>query len=71
MCPDYEDHIFNRVVSDISIMLSEITLTISDCIETISPVESELVASLGTTEMEITETTRFKKKIIIKKNPDL
>ena len=61
MYPDYEDQIFNRVISDISIMLWEITLTISDCIETISPVESELVASLGTTEMEITETTRFKK----------
>ena len=41
MYPDLEDRIFNRVISDISAVLRETTLTISDAIQTDSPVESE------------------------------
>ena len=43
-------------------MLRETTLTISDSIETVSPVESEImrVVSLSTTKMP--EITRFKTK---------
>ena len=35
--PDPEDRIFNRVISDISVVLRETTLTISHSIETGSP----------------------------------
>ena len=38
-----KDRNFNRVISDISIVLRETTLTISDFIETGSPVESKIV----------------------------
>ena len=56
-----EDRIFNRVMSDISVVLREVTLTTLDSIGTISPVESEKVrlVSLGTTK--ITGITRSKK----------
>ena len=55
-----EDRIFNRVIWDISVVVRETTLTISDSTETVSPVKSQIVrvASLDTTE--ITEITRFK-----------
>ena len=38
--PDPEDRISHRVISDISVLLKETTLTISDSIETGSPVET-------------------------------
>ena len=61
--PDPEDRIFNRVISDISVVKREITLTISDTIEIVSPGESEMgtVVSLSTTE--ISEITRFENTI--------
>ena len=40
--PDPEDWIFNRVVSDISVVLRKTTLTISVSSETGSPVETEI-----------------------------
>ena len=52
---DPEDRTFNHVISDISIVLREATLTISDSIETVSAVESEImrVVSLSTTEITL------------------
>ena len=41
--PNPEDWIFNRVISDISIVQRETTLTISDSVEIVSPVESKIV----------------------------
>ena len=57
--PDPKHRILNRVISDISVLLRETTHLISDSIDTVSTVESEIVrvVSLGTTE--ITEITRF------------
>ena len=51
--PDYEDRIFNRIISDFSVVPRETTLTISDYIETGSPVEIEIVRAvlLSTTEL--------------------
>ena len=43
--PNPIDRIFTDVISDIFTMLTEITLTISDPNETVSPVESEIVKS--------------------------
>ena len=54
---------FNGVISDISVVLKETSLTITDSVETSSPVESEIVQvvySLSSTE--IPEKTRYKKK---------
>ena len=64
---DPEDRIFYPVISDISVALRETTLTISDSIETDSPVETELVRvdALGTTKM--TNISRFKKTIFREK----
>ena len=59
--PDPEDRIFNRFISDISIVLRETTLTISGSIETVSPVESERVRVVSLSSTEITEITRFQK----------
>ena len=50
--PDPEDGIFNRVIFDISIVLRETTLTVSDSIETVK------LVSLSTTE--ITQITRLR-----------
>ena len=60
---DPEDRMFDRIIYDVSIVLRETTLTISDSIVTGTPVESEIerVVSLSTTK--ISEITRFKKKI--------
>ena len=52
---------FNRVISDISVVLREITVTISDSIETVSPVESEIVRVFSLSTTEITEKTRSNK----------
>ena len=62
--PHREDRIFNRnrVISDISILQREATLTILDSIETISPVETEIVRVVSVSTMEITEMTRLRKK---------
>ena len=48
-----EKRTFNRVISDISVVPKETTRTMSDSIETSSPVESGVVrvVSLGTTEI--------------------
>ena len=54
-----KDRIFIRVISDISVVLRETTLTIPDSIETVSSVEYEIVGSLCTTEL--IEITLFKK----------
>ena len=51
---DAKDRIFNRVIWDISIVLRETTLTISDSIETASPVESEIVRLVSIVTTEIT-----------------
>ena len=61
--PDPEDRIFNRVISDISVVLRETTLTISDSIEAGSAVESEIVCVVvSLSKTEITEITGLKKK---------
>ena len=58
---DPEDRIFNRVISDISVVLRETTVTISDSIEPDSAVESEIVSVVVfLNNTEITEITRFK-----------
>ena len=62
--PDLEDRVFNRVISDISVVLGETTLTISDSVETGSPVESEIVRVVSLRTAELTEITRFKNPII-------
>ena len=61
--PDPEDRIFNRNISDIFVVLRETTLTVSDSIETGSPVETEKVRVISLSTTEITEITRFKKPI--------
>ena len=58
-CPDPEYRIFNRVISDISVVLRETILTVQHYIETVSPVKSVRVISISTTE--ITDITRLKK----------
>ena len=60
--PDPEDRIFNRAISDISVVLRETTLTISYSIETGSQVETEKVRVVSLSSTEITEITWFKKK---------
>ena len=59
--PDPVGRIFNRVISDISVILWDNTLIISDSIEKDSPVETEIVRVLSLSTPEITEVTRFKK----------
>ena len=60
--PDSEDRIFNRVITDISVVLKETTLTISDSIETGSPVETKIVRVVSLKTTEIIEITRLKEK---------
>ena len=59
--PELEVRIFNRVISDISVILTDNTLTNLDSIETGSNVESKIVSPSKT---EITEITRFTKPIV-------
>ena len=61
--PDTEDRIFNYVISDISVALGEINPTISDSIETCSPVETEIVSVVSLTTTKITEITQVRKPI--------
>ena len=49
----------NRVISDISVVLKEITLTISVSIEADSPIETETVRVVSLSTMEITEFNLF------------
>ena len=56
-----EHRIFNRVISDISVVLRKL-LTISDSIETGSPVKTEIAKVISLSTTELTEITRFKKK---------
>ena len=63
MYPNPEDQIFNRVISDISVIQRETTLSILDSIETGTPVETEIVKVVSLVT-EITEIIRYKK------NPD-
>ena len=61
-----EDQIFNRAISDISVVLRETTLTFSDSIVIGSPVETEIVrvVSLGATE--IAKIIHLKKKMTVR-----
>ena len=59
---EHEDRIFNRIISDISVVHMETSLTISDSIETGKPIETEIVKVVFISTTEITEITRFKKK---------
>ena len=61
---DHEGRILNRVIVDISNVLWETSLTVSDSIETGSPVESEIVRVVSLSTTEITEITRSKKTIL-------
>ena len=54
-----EDRNFNRVISDISVVIREIALTTSYSIETDTPVESEKVRVVSPSATDITEITRF------------
>ena len=56
---DLEGRIFNLVISDISVVSRETTLTIYDYIETGSPVESKLVRVVALSITEITEIKRL------------
>ena len=64
--PDPVDRIYNRVISDISVVLRENTLTISDSIKTGLLVETEVVRVVSLTTTDITEITRVKKKSILR-----
>ena len=55
-----EDWNFNRVISDMSVVLRETILTILDSIETGSPLETETARVVSISTTEITEITRFK-----------
>ena len=63
MYPDHEDRIFNRVISHISVVLRETTLTISGSIDTGSAVESEIVRVVFLSATEISEITPFIKNL--------
>ena len=62
--PDPEDWIFNRVISNISVLPRKTTLRISDSIETgsLSPVESETVRVVSCSTTETTRIKQFGKK---------
>ena len=55
-----EDRIFNRVISDISIVVRETTLTISDSPKTVSPIKSEIVRVVSLSTKKITEIKKKK-----------
>ena len=59
---DPEDRIFNFAISDISVVLRETTLTISDSIVTVSSVESEIVRMVYLSITKITEIKTKKKR---------
>ena len=63
--PYPEDRIFDHVISDISVLLRETTLSlsISDSLGTVSQVESEKVRVVSLSTTEITEITRLKKSL--------
>ena len=60
---DSEDRTFNRAFSDVSVVFREITLTISDSIETDSPVESEIVRVVSLRTTERIDIPRFKNRM--------
>ena len=60
---DPEGRTSNSVVSGISVVLMETTLTILDSIEAGSPVECEIVRVVSLSTMEVTEMTQFTKLI--------
>ena len=60
--PDPGYRIFNRVISDIPVVLRETTLTISDSFEAGSPIETEIVRVVSLCTSEITQTVRFRKR---------
>ena len=55
--PDPEGRIFNRFISDISVVRRETTLTISDSIETVSQVDTKKVRVVSLTKTEIADIT--------------
>ena len=60
---------FNHVISDISVVLRKTTLTISDSIDAVSPVETEIVGvvSLSTTKKQKEKKKKKKRKTDLKK----
>ena len=59
---DPEDRIFNRVISDIFVVLRETAVTFSDSIETGSPAESEIVRVVSHSTTDNRDKTIWKKK---------
>ena len=55
-----DDRLFNLVISDSSVVLRETTRTISDSIETGSPVKSEIVRVVSLNSVEEFVITRYK-----------
>ena len=60
--PHLGDQIFNCVISDISVVQRETTLTISDSIVKGLPVESKILRVVSLSTIEIKEITRLKLK---------
>ena len=57
---DPEDRIFNRVISDTSVVIRGATLSTSDFIEKGSAAETEIVRVVSLSKTEITDITRLK-----------
>ena len=57
--PDPAERFFNRVISYMNLVLRETSLTISDSIETGSPLESEIVRMVSPSSTEISDITRL------------
>ena len=55
--PDHKDRIFNLVISDISVLQRETALTLSDFIDTGSPLETEKVKMISLSIMEKKDNT--------------
>ena len=58
---DPDGRVYNRAVLDISVVLWETILAISDSIETSSPIETETIGVVSLSTTEITEMIRFQK----------
>ena len=56
---DPDGRVYNRAVLDISVVLWETILAISDSIETSSPIETETIGVVSLSTTEITEMIRF------------
>ena len=58
----FEDRILYHVIMDISVVLRETCLTISDSIETGPPFETDIVRVVSLSTTETSEITRFKNR---------